>query len=81
MQARPWFPDFQLALQDSLLGFFFIYLGFCYTLQVSGGYGAPELELGTYTQQSDVFSFGIVMLELLTGRKAYDRLILDPNFS
>ncbi|XP_061363048.1 protein STRUBBELIG-RECEPTOR FAMILY 3-like [Gastrolobium bilobum] len=37
------------------------------------GYSAPEFESGSYTQQSDVFSFGVVMLELLTGRKSYDR--------
>ncbi|XP_060192719.1 protein STRUBBELIG-RECEPTOR FAMILY 1-like isoform X3 [Lycium barbarum] len=37
------------------------------------GYGAPELELGSYTCHSDVYSFGVVMLELLTGRKSYDR--------
>ncbi|KAK1420076.1 hypothetical protein QVD17_21393 [Tagetes erecta] len=36
------------------------------------GYGAPELESGSYTYQSDVYSFGVIMLELFTGRKAYD---------
>ncbi|GAB2301154.1 hypothetical protein Dimus_035187 [Dionaea muscipula] len=40
---------------------------------VGTGYDAPELELGSYTQQSDAFSFGVVMLELLTGRKPFDR--------
>ncbi|PIN19750.1 Serine/threonine protein kinase [Handroanthus impetiginosus] len=37
------------------------------------GYGAPELELGSYSYQTDVYSFGVVMLQLLTGRKSYDR--------
>lgn len=42
--------------------------------QMSGyGYGAPEVELGSYTCMSDVYSFGVVMLEILTGRKSYDR--------
>ncbi|KAI3741125.1 hypothetical protein L1987_58792 [Smallanthus sonchifolius] len=36
------------------------------------GYGAPELESGSYTYQSDVYSFGVIMLELFTGRKPFD---------
>ncbi|KAD2047916.1 hypothetical protein E3N88_41957 [Mikania micrantha] len=44
-----------------------------YIKQLQGsGYGAPELESGSYTYQSDVYSFGVIMLELFTGRKAFD---------
>lgn len=45
-------------------------------VQVVGtaGYAAPEyIQTGHLTVKSDVWSFGIVMLEVLTGRKVMDR--------
>jgi hypothetical protein len=38
------------------------------------GYAAPEyIQTGHLTAKSDVWSFGVVMLELITGRRAMDR--------
>jgi hypothetical protein len=47
-----------------------------FVVQVVGtaGYAAPEyIQTGHLTVKSDVWSFGIVMLEVLTGRKVMDR--------
>ncbi|BBG98721.1 STRUBBELIG-receptor family 6 [Prunus dulcis] len=40
---------------------------------VGSGYSAPEVAMsGQYTLKSDVYGFGVVMLELISGRKPFD---------
>jgi serine/threonine-protein kinase PBS1 len=46
----------------------------------TAGYCAPEyLMSGKLTMKSDIYSFGVVMLEVLTGRKAKDDSLPAPE--
>ncbi|XP_022987650.1 inactive protein kinase SELMODRAFT_444075-like isoform X2 [Cucurbita maxima] len=54
-----WSPDGDLAVETRIIGRF--------------GYLAPEYaQSGQITEKADTYSFGVVLLELVTGRKAID---------
>ncbi|KAJ7569779.1 hypothetical protein O6H91_01G093600 [Diphasiastrum complanatum] len=54
-----WQPDGDLGVETRVIGAF--------------GYLAPEyIQSGQITEKADVYSFGIVLLELISGRKAID---------
>jgi len=44
-------------------------------------YGAEYMETGKITEKGDVFSFGIVLLELLTGKRPTDNFFMEGDIS
>ena len=41
---------------------------------------APEVYAGHYTEKADVFSFGVLLLEIISGRKKYYSVSQDMEF-
>ncbi|PWA64336.1 bulb-type lectin domain-containing protein [Artemisia annua] len=51
------------------------------TIKGTPGYIAPEWWSSGITEKVDVYSFGIVLLEILCGRKIFDRSLHEENWN
>jgi serine/threonine protein kinase len=60
---------------------YFIFLLFCYQVVGTYGYAAPEyVDTGHLTIQSDIWTFGVVLYEILTGRRVLERKKKKRNY-
>ncbi|KAJ0713773.1 putative protein kinase RLK-Pelle-SD-2b family [Helianthus annuus] len=50
------------------------------TIKGTPGYIAPEWRTSIITEKLDVYSFGIVLLEILCGRKIFDRFLREESW-
>ncbi|KAL0666331.1 hypothetical protein Bca4012_029035 [Brassica carinata] len=69
----PWSTRMKIA-QDTARGLAYLHQGMEFQVVGTIGYAAPEyIQTGHLTAKSDVWSYGIFLYELITGRRPFDR--------
>ncbi|XP_011031713.1 PREDICTED: probable receptor-like protein kinase At5g47070 isoform X2 [Populus euphratica] len=69
----PWATRVKIA-QDAARGLAYLHEGMDFQVVGTIGYAAPEyIRTGRLTSKSDVWSFGVFLYELITGRRPLDR--------
>jgi serine/threonine protein kinase len=69
-------------IKEVACNFISSWLNFTDTLILSSGYMAPEYAMeGLFSVKSDVFSFGVLLLEIISGRKNSKFYLSEPGQS
>ncbi|KAH9768422.1 protein kinase domain-containing protein [Citrus sinensis] len=69
----PWNTRLKIA-QDAARGLAYLHEGMDFQVVGTIGYAAPEyIQTGRLTYKSDIWSFGVFLYELITGRRPLDR--------
>ncbi|XP_052310978.1 serine/threonine-protein kinase PCRK1 isoform X3 [Populus trichocarpa] len=72
-KVLPWATRVKIA-QDAARGLAYLHEGMDFQVVGTIGYAAPEyIRTGRLTSKSDVWSFGVFLYELITGRRPLDR--------